>query len=243
MRPDHTAASRRAQSASPPGGRQRPEGSAAARSDSIPCFASPAKCRSQHTAKNRHSPNRHGHAGFPHVARRLDVKVYPPCMRACAVNYFTGSGLFNRMLRYWCDRPTAAVAARAATHLPGGAVFHLSDRCLAVRPLPHADFAAASAGAPPVPLPPAAARTAEQCRACSLIRRAVTGTPRHSAHATGSTRQRTVSTLSTKNDFSLCRHAGGLRQCEPLVRQEVPSTLPRQTDHQATEQCNGGVQV
>lgn len=121
---------------------------------------------------NRHSPNRRGHAGFPRIARRLDVKVYPPCMRACAVNYFTGSGLFNRMLRYWCDRPTAAVAARAATHLPGGAVFHLSDRCLAVRPLPRAEFAAASAGTPP---PSAAARTAGRCRACSLSCRAVTG--------------------------------------------------------------------
>eukprot|EP00892_Ulva_mutabilis_P008549 jgi/Ulvmu1/6066/UM027_0044.1 len=84
--------------------------------------------------------------GFAHVARRLDVKIYPACMRACAVNYFTGSGLFNRMLRYWCDRPTSAVAARAAAHVPGGAVFHLSDRQLVVRPLPNADMTALAQG-------------------------------------------------------------------------------------------------
>lgn len=88
-----------------------------------------------------------GRAGFARVARRLDVKVYPPRMRTCAVNYFTGSGLFNRMLRFWCDRPTPAVAARAAAHVPGGAVFHLCDRALSVRPLPNVGFAAAADGA------------------------------------------------------------------------------------------------
>lgn len=73
------------------------------------------------------------HVGFPRVARRLDVKMYPPCQRAAAVNYFTGSGLFCRALRYWCNRPSAATAALAAQHMPGGACFHLNDCGLSVR--------------------------------------------------------------------------------------------------------------
>jgi hypothetical protein len=72
-------------------------------------------------------------AGFPKVARRLDVKMYPSCQRATAVNYFTGSGLFCRALRFWCARPSAATAQLAAHHMPGGACFHLSDSALTVR--------------------------------------------------------------------------------------------------------------
>lgn len=61
------------------------------------------------------------------------MKVYPPCQRATAVNYFTGSGLFCRALRYWCWRPSSATARLAAQHMPGGTCFHLSDNCFSVR--------------------------------------------------------------------------------------------------------------
>lgn len=53
--------------------------------------------------------------------------------RATAVNYFTGSSLFNRALRYWCAFPPPSVVEVAAKTLPGGDRFHLSDHELTVR--------------------------------------------------------------------------------------------------------------
>lgn len=73
------------------------------------------------------------HAGFPRVARRLDIKVYSGRQRVTAVNYFSGSPLFNRTLRFWCAHPPATAAATAARLLPGGHRFHLSDHEFTVR--------------------------------------------------------------------------------------------------------------
>jgi hypothetical protein len=72
-------------------------------------------------------------AGFPKVARRLDVKMYACSHRATAINYFTGSGLFCRALRYWCWKPSPETAQLAAQHMPGGSCFHLGDSALTVR--------------------------------------------------------------------------------------------------------------
>lgn len=78
-------------------------------------------------------------AGFPRVARRLDIKTYAARYRVTAVNYFSGSQLFNRALRYWCAVPPAHVAERAARFLRGGDRFKLSDRAFLVRAgQPHA---------------------------------------------------------------------------------------------------------
>lgn len=67
-------------------------------------------------------------AGFPRVARRLDIKVYPPRSRATAIMYFTGSGLTCRLLRWWAGRPEPEVLERARKLHPDGTHFHLSAR-------------------------------------------------------------------------------------------------------------------
>jgi hypothetical protein len=80
-----------------------------------------------------HCPQRFVCAGYPNIARRLDIKIYPASQRATAVNYFTGSGLFVRALRWWAGRPAPAVVHRAQQHLPAATHFHLCDKHFKVR--------------------------------------------------------------------------------------------------------------
>ena len=72
-------------------------------------------------------------AGYPRVARRLDIKVYRSQLRVTAVNYFTGSQIFNRALRYWCKNPPQHVQALAAKHFAGANRFKLSDKVFFAR--------------------------------------------------------------------------------------------------------------
>jgi DNA polymerase beta palm len=67
-------------------------------------------------------------AGFPHVARRIDIKVYYARDRVLAVNHFSGTEEFNRALRYWCGWPPRHVQALAGRYLRGASYFHLSDK-------------------------------------------------------------------------------------------------------------------
>lgn len=57
----------------------------------------------------------------------------PATQRAVAVHYFTGTSLFNRAMRYWCDMPTPRVAELAAKLMPGGTEFHLGNHEFQVR--------------------------------------------------------------------------------------------------------------
>ena len=72
-------------------------------------------------------------AGNLKVIRRIDIKIYPARNRVCAINYFTGSAMFQRALRYWCIRPPPHVQALAAKCLSHATHFKLSDRDLAVQ--------------------------------------------------------------------------------------------------------------
>jgi hypothetical protein len=77
-------------------------------------------------------------AGFAHVARRLDIKIVPASQRAAAVHYFTGTSLFNRAMRYWCDNPVPWVSELAGKLLHGGTHFHLGNQSFSVRSSPAA---------------------------------------------------------------------------------------------------------
>lgn len=62
--------------------------------------------------------------------RRIDIKIYPYCHLAFAVNYFGSSKNFCKALRYWCNTPPPHVAALAAERHPAANAFKLTDTSL-----------------------------------------------------------------------------------------------------------------
>ena len=56
--------------------------------------------------------------------------MYAAEMRTFAINYFTGSSSFGRALRYWCMKPPANVASKAAQLADHADQFKLSDHSL-----------------------------------------------------------------------------------------------------------------
>jgi DNA polymerase/3'-5' exonuclease PolX len=51
----------------------------------------------------RNCPRKAGGSGI-HLARRLDIKLYPPSQFAFALLYFTGSDYFNRSMRLYAQQ-------------------------------------------------------------------------------------------------------------------------------------------
>lgn len=218
-----------------------PDGSAAAHSDSAPCLASPAKRSTDlHTQLKPTQPK-------PTRPCRVSARRAPARREGVPAMHARLCG--ELLHRQRPVQPHAAVLVRPPDCRRRSTRRDAPPRRRRVppqRPLPGRAAAAARGvccrfGRHAPSLGCSAHSRAMPCLFAELS--CCDGTRRHSARAAPSTRLRTVLTLSKENDVSLCRHAGGLRQCEPLVRQEVPSTLPSHTDHQATEQCSGGVQA